>query len=277
MSNSNSDDDDGDASPLHSPWSPLEASFRHGLSLERLTRYRRERDRIAWAPAIGRYLYNIELARALHPAINWAEILLRNHLHRIIGDEYPPGNGRGYNRVESWLDANPPILLPPEQARVAQVIRDFDRRNAPARRESGQRAPVKVLTEGTLIAELSLGFWTRLMDGVYADWRDPRSPRFWPRLLYRAFPYCPAAQRTRKEIHGRYARIKELRNRAFHHECISHQLTLARYDEVLEAVHWIDARLADGLRQRERARFAAIHQGGPQPFVEWAVEQAARH
>jgi hypothetical protein len=272
MPNSPNDNDDA---ATFSPWSPLEASYRLGLSVERLGRYRHERDRNSWAPAIGRYLYNIELARTLHPALSFAEIVLRNHLHAIIAEEYPLGHGRGFNRVESWLDADPPVLLPPEQERVQQVIREFDRRNAFARRGAGQGTQPKVLTEGCLIAELSLGFWTRLMDGVYADWRDPRNPRFWPRLLNRAFPHCPDPRRTRKDIHSRYARIKELRNRAFHHERISHQLTPDRYDEVVEAVHWIDPRLADGLKDRERARFTEVYRCGPRPFVEWAACQAA--
>ncbi|HET7233436.1 MAG TPA: hypothetical protein VFJ16_25725 [Longimicrobium sp.] len=264
-----------EASTLHSPWTPLEASFRTALSVERLRRYRKERDKQSWAPAIGRYLFNVELASALHPALNWAEVALRNHLHAIITDEYPLGNGRGYNRVGSWLDAVPPILLPPEQEKVLRAIGDFDRRNVAYRRQPGHGGPAKVLNEGRLVAELGLGFWTRLLDGVYADWRNPGNPRFWPRLLNRAFPHCPALRRTRKDIHGRFTQIKELRNRTFHHERISHQLTLERYDEVLEAVHWIDPALADALRERERPRFKAVQEGGHQPFVEWVTARTA--
>jgi hypothetical protein len=260
---------------LHSPWTPLEASYRNALSIDRLRRYRRDRDKQAWGPAIGRYMYNVELASALHSALNWAEVSLRNHLHALIACEYPLGNGRGFNRVESWLDAVPPILLPPEQEKVVRAIGDFDRRNSAFKRQAGSAAPAKVLTEGRLVAELGLGFWTRLMDGVYADWRNPGNPRFWPRLLDRAFPHCPVLERNRKSIHGRYTQIKELRNRAFHHERISHQATLERYDEVLEAVHWIEPALADALRERERPRFQAVQDSGPQPFVEWATARIA--
>jgi hypothetical protein len=169
-----------------SPWTPFEASYRAGLSVDRLRKFRKDRDKQAWGPAVGRYLFNIELAGALYPALHWAEVALRNHLHTIIGDAYHPGDGRSYHRVPSWLDAMPPILLPAEQEKVAQAIGDLDRRHAP-----GRNGPGKPLTEGRLVAELRFGFWARLLDGVYADWRKAGSPQFWPRLMERAFPHCP--------------------------------------------------------------------------------------
>ncbi len=252
-----------------SPWTPFEGAYRACLSVERLRRFRKDRDKQEWAPAIGRYLFNNELASALYSALNWAEVALRNHLHTIISDAYPLGGGRAFHRVESWLDANPPILLPYEQEKVAQAIADFDRRNTLPRSMARSRAPAKMLTDGRLVAELRFGFWARLLDGVYADWR--RGPQFWPRLLDRAFPHCPPLQRTRKDIHTRFTQIKELRNRVFHHERISHQATLEVYDEILEAVHWIDTTIADALRDRDRPRFKAVLDSGPQPLVEWVA------
>lgn len=256
-----------------SPWTPFEASYRAALSIDRLRRFRKERDKHAWAPAIGRYQFNIELTSALYPALNWAEVALRNHLDTIISQAHPMGSGRSFNRVASWLDAVPAILLPLEQAKVANAVDDLERRNRQRKGPAGAKAPVKVLTEGRLVAELRFGFWTRLLDGVYADWRNPASPRFWPRLLDRGFPHCPVLIRTRKDLHTRFTEIKELRNRAFHHERISHQVTLEFFDDVLEAIHWIDPVLADSVRERERPRFKAVLDAGPQPFVEWAMSK----
>jgi hypothetical protein len=256
-----------------SPWTPFEASHRVALSIDRLRRFRKERDKQAWAPAIGRYHYNVEMTSALYPALNWAEVVLRNHLNTIIGQAYPVGSGRSFNRVASWLDAAPAILLPLEQEKVTKAIGDLERRNRQRREPSGAKAPIKVLTDGRLVAELRFGFWTRLLDGVYADWRNPANPRFWPGLLDRAFPHCPGSIRTRKDIHSRFTQIKELRNRAFHHERISHQVTIESYDEVLEAIHWIDPMLAAGLRERERPGFKAVLDSGPQPFIEWAMSK----
>jgi hypothetical protein len=67
--------------PPASPWSAFEAAYREVVSLDRLQPYRKDRDRAAWAPMIGRYMYNVELARALVPVLHWAEIALRNRLH----------------------------------------------------------------------------------------------------------------------------------------------------------------------------------------------------
>lgn len=221
---------------------------------------------------IGRYLYNIELARTLYAALNWAEVTLRNHLHTVISQAYPLDASRSFVRVESWLDADPPVLLPREQERVRQAMEGFDRRHPPPRRP-GEK-PTKVLTEGRLIAELHFGFWTHLLDGSYANWRVRNSPLFWPKLLDRAFPHCPPLQRTRKEIHGRFTEIKEIRNRTFHHERISHLANLDFYDRTVEAIHWIDPVLADGLHERERPRFQMLIEAGPQPFIEWAASEA---
>jgi hypothetical protein len=256
-----------------SPWTPFESAYRVNLSLERLRRYRKDRDKGAWAPMIGRYLYNVELASVLLPTLGWAEVVLRNRLHRVIGRTYPIDGERSFQRVRSWLDADPPILLPREQERVRQAKSDFDRRNPAPRRASD--SPAKVLTEGRLIAELRFGFWTRLLDGVYADWRVPGNPLFWPRLLEEAFPNCTPSNRTRKHVQTRFTEIKEVRNRAFHHERISHLVDVAMYDRMLEAIEWIDPVIAEGLRERERTRFLTVVTAGAQPYIEWAQQRAA--
>lgn len=259
------------------PWTPFEAAYRHGLSIERLRKYRKDRDKQSWIPAIGRYLYNIQVARSLYPVLNWAEITLRNHLHGVIGRAFPIANGRSFNRVAWWLDARPAILLSDEQDKVAQAMDAFDRRNWKHKGTGLSSVQPKVLTEGRLVAELRFGFWTRLLDGVYANWRGPSAPQFWPRLLDQSFPNCPGIEKTRKNIHIRFTEIKEIRNRAFHHERVSHLATLELYDRILEAVSWIDVTLADGLRDRERALFQALLDAGAQPFIDWADGKAASY
>ena len=196
--------------PPASPWSAFEAAYRGVVSLDRLQRYRKDRDKGAWAPLIGRYMYNVELARALVPVLHWSEIALRNRLDRVIGAAYPVGGARPFVDVPSWLDADPPVLLPNERVRVEQAKRNLLRRPRPS----------VTLPPGKLVAELSLGFWTHLLDGAYENWRIPN--RLWPALLEPVFPFCPAAELSRKNVHARYQEIKDIRNRAFHHERISH-------------------------------------------------------
>lgn len=247
--------------PPASPWSPFEAAYRGVLSLDRLQPYRTPRDLAAWAPLIGRYLYNVELARALVPVLHWAEIALRNRLHGVISAAYPIGGARSFLDVPCWLDADPPVLLPNERARVEQAKRTL------------LRVPGRTVTEGRLVAELSFGFWTHLLDGAYENWRV--ATRLWPALLDAAFPYCPAAQRTRRNVHSRFQEIKNVRNRAFHHRRISHQVSVPMYDRFVETVGWIDPLVAGALAERERDAFVALLRAGAAPFVEWAGRRAA--
>lgn len=249
-----------DDPPPASPWSAFEAAYREVVSRDRLQRYRKDRDRADWAPMIGRYMYNVEVARALVPVLHWAEIALRNRLHRVIGAAYPVGGTRSYADVPCWLDADPPVLLPSERARVEQAKRKL--RGAPSRAGSA-----KPLTDGRLVAELSFGFWTHLLDGAYDNWRT--GTRLWPALLEPVFPHCPAAERSRRNVHGRLVEIKDIRNRAFHHERITHQVSVALYDRFVETVTWIDPLVAGGIVERERPPFVALLQAGAAPFVEW--------
>ncbi len=250
--------------PPASPWSAFEAAYRAVVSLDRLQRYRMDRDRGTWVPLIGRYLYNVELARALVPVLHWSEIALRNRLDQVIGAAHPLGaGGRAFVDVPSWLDADPPVLLPNERVRVEAAKRTLLRR---------PRASA-ALPPGKLVAELSLGFWTHLLDGAYENWRSPN--RLWPALLEPVFPFCPPAERSRKNVHRRYQEIKDVRNRAFHHERIAHQVTVAMYDRFVETVSWIDPLVAGSLADRERAAFVDLVRGGPAPFVEWAGRRAA--
>jgi hypothetical protein len=66
------------------------------------------------------------VARALHPALNWAEIALRNYLDAVIGSAFPIGGARSFARVKSWLDAEPPVILPKEQEKVQKAKDDID-------------------------------------------------------------------------------------------------------------------------------------------------------
>lgn len=160
------------------------------------------------------------------------------------------------------------MLLPNERARVEQAKRKL-RGGSPSR----PAASARPLTDGRLVAELSFGFWTHLLDGAYDNWRA--GTRLWPALLEPVFPHCPAAERTRRDLHGRFVEIKDVRNRAFHHERITHQVTVAMYDRFVQTVGWIDPLVAGAVVERERPAFVALLHAGPAPFVEWVRRRAA--
>jgi hypothetical protein len=188
----------------------------------------------------------------------------------VIGTTYPIGGARSFVQVPCWLDANPPVLLPNDQARVEQAKRKLLSHGGSSVRPGTKARP---LTEGRLVAELSFGFWTHLLDGVHENWRVAH--RLWPAVLEPVFPHCPPAERRRRNVHGRFVEIKDIRNRAFHHERISHQVGVPLYDRFVETVGWIDPLVADALVERERPAFVALLQAGTAPFVEWARRRAA--
>lgn len=245
---------------------PFPEIYVDALSPERLVPFRERGDGDDPAPAIGRYLHDLALAQAVYPALRWAEVMLRNRLHRVIADAHPERGGR---RFPTWLDAAEPLLLPGEQLRVARVLAELhaEERAMPPALRRRRRKP------GRLVSRLGFGFWTRLLDGRYASWRAMRRP-FWPRLLPEAFPHCPAPLRTRQAVHARFVALKQMRNRVAHHERIGHLVDDGFHDRCLEAIGWMAPRLAEDLRARHGPRFAALRAEGPRPFVAWARREA---
>lgn len=243
-----------------SVWHPMHASFRRAVSVARL-RAHAPRGASDWNVIIGAYLYNAELARGLHTVLNWAEISLRNHLWNCIRVERPmaPQSARG--DTISWLQASPPVLLLPEQERVAAVAAA----QIQAAKWRGDRRPQ---TEDLLIAELSFGFWTRLLDSSYANWRLPARQRLWPDLLSRVFPNCAGPQRSREFFYARFSEIRMIRNRVFHHERITHLADPALYDRIVEAVGWMNSDIESMLIADDRPRFIGLYEAGPRPWTD---------
>lgn len=246
-------------------WSLYESEFRRSVSVDRLRRYRQRSDKGQWLPGIARYLYNVEIARAVLPALHAAEVCLRNHLfdsvqhaypHLISSTRDPNGNGP----LGCWLDDAANHLQPDEIKKVldAKVAYGYEQRKKPV----ADRRPMK---SGHLVASLHFGFWTKLMDGTYANWRYAQNDLWGSQaLMDRAFPYMPQPVSARRGIaHDRFTEIKELRNRAFHHERIMTVVNLPRYDRVLTAIHWINPTWATMLEQSDRPKVDALLLSGP--------------
>lgn len=114
-----------------------------------------------------------------------------------------------------------------------------------------------------IVAEVSFGFWTSLLDRRYEQ-------TLWPKLLKPAFPYMPRALRTRKELSKRFHTVRQLRNRVFHHEPIWYRRDLTeQHWQILEALAWIEPAAHDLVRAMDR--FPAVHDAGVEP-----IERALR-
>jgi hypothetical protein len=203
----------------------LERSFsRQRLQAYRLPEDRDERDGIA------RYAWNLALAAALQPALHTLEIAFRNEMARAAA-KLTAGRVVSYDRIGSWLDARPTMLLPHEAGKVE-------------RSKAQLGTDPRSQTEGHLIAKLDFGFWVALCRAAYDDARAA-GPRLWPRALGIAFQRRPASVSTRGDIHQRFDRIREFRNRVAHHEPIWDRGYLEQHELVIDSIGWMSPKLAD--------------------------------
>lgn len=161
------------------------------------------------------YFWNIDLAAALLPCMHAVEVALRNTIHAALRSQFAS---------DLWFYKEE--LLEPNQLRdFASALGKVAKRPQPL--------------AGRVVAELGFGFWTSLLNAPYEQ-------RLWQpdgyALLFAAFPHAQGM--SRKQISDRFTAIKDLRNRAFHHEPIWYRPTLRQeHLETYEAVGWISPTL----------------------------------
>ena len=186
-------------------------ALERALSPERLSTYLAAAGQNHEA-ALRLYVWNTRISAALYGPLQALEILIRNAFHRELAAAYGA----------AWYD-NPRVPLTPAAAARVADAKDTLRR---ARRP---------LDPGRIVAELSFGFWERLLS------RGPHGPRnyemaLWRPALYRAFPN---ARRPRAAIHRPLPGLRDLRNRIAHHEPIFGRDLAADYQTILEVIGWM--------------------------------------
>ena len=123
----------------------------------------------------------------------------------------------------------------------------------------------KVVTPGRMVAELRFGFWTGFFNKIHAK------NGLGHKLAATVFPHAPRVERDMRKIDYRWTRIRELRNRVFHHERIIHWNDLDfQYMMLLESTNWISPDLC--LINGKINRFKDIRQGGVDPWVKLLSE-----
>src|ERR1043166_4061074 len=183
------------------------------LATERLDAYRQ--DGAVPAIALSRYLWNMALCEALYSPLQMAEVALRNSLHRCLSARFGADN---------WYDIIPPF--PPWQQR--QLVE--------ARKKL--LAEEKPVSPGRMVAELHFGFWTGFFNKLHARTGLGHA------LAGSAFAHAPRSERDLKKLDARWKRIRDLRNRIFHHERIIHWRDLsAQHSSILQSIAWISPEL----------------------------------
>lgn len=168
-----------------------------------------------FAQAEALYIWNLRVAGAFHEALGIFEIVLRNALCEHLRTWHT-------NRPGSWLDDPRGVL---ENKRIDQI--DAARQLLIARG--------KPVTEGRIVAELSLGFWRYLLARRYEH-------ALWTPHLRRAFPHMKPARR--ETVYQRVDDLHSLRNRVAHHEPIHHHNLARSHHDMLQLVSWINPDMA---------------------------------
>lgn len=192
------------------------------------------------------YLWNLELNEALFPSLHAAEVGLRNSIHAAASAHYG---------TEFWFDQTD-VLLGSQLKGIRAARRKLNDAHKPH-------------TAGRIVAALTFGFWVSLFYNPYERQMlgDPANQLSWhdqnnrPALLLAAFPYLTRRFRSRGQVEDRFKQIKDLRNRAAHHEPIWARPYLKReHDLILNAIGWVSPQMRDAIALCDR--FPDVHQNG---------------
>ena len=205
------------------------------LHTERIDAYRQ--DEANDAVTLSRYLLNVALSEALYPVLQFAEIALRNAVHRELSARC---------RTDAWYDSPQARLTPWQHDKVTEA-KDTLRKHR------------KPLSSGRIVAELTFGFWTAFFNNSHAR------TGIGSFLSKNAFPHAPATEQYQAKLDKRWLEIRDLRNRVFHHERILHWKDLdLRHQAILEMIGWMSPELDDLAKTIDR--FNVLRAGGLTPW-----------
>jgi hypothetical protein len=204
------------------------------LSKPRLDSYRHlgQNDR----DALCRYLWNVALCESLYSSLQALEVAFRNAVHTELGAAIA---------VPGWLTSPPGFIYEDEMSAIGKAKRSLRERRG-------------TITEPFLVAEMSFGFWTSLLDSRY--------DRMWPKIIAAVFPRMPRTVRTRSEASKRMNRVRHLRNSALHHHSIWHWRDLTdQHRDLHTLLDWLCESIS--MVTKEADRFPQLHCGGPGQFA----------
>ena len=170
--------------------------------------------------ALDLYGWNIQISEAFFPVLSAAEVCLRNTISTQLLSLYGP----------RWWE-NPHFLT---QIHDGKGI---------VKRASSKIKKRGLVTSGGMTAELTFGFWVKML--------LPRhEPVFWGNL-YTAFPDLPSSV-TYPDLYKRCDDVREFRNRVFHHEPILERNISLEYSQIIELVTWLSPDKARWIRNYSR-------------------------
>lgn len=212
----------------------MNSEIERFLSVSRLAKYYRSGE----TPEQGfaRYQWNVQLAEALLPSLNYFEVGLRNGIDHAISAIY----------YKDWLLKLPSGLkiTTEDERKIGEFAREHQTDKGWAARHDD------------ILAKLGFGFWAAFFHNRY-------DPILWqrPDALKTVFPHMQRTLRTRKYISPKIHQIRTLRNRIAHHEPIWHMADVqSTYQTISELVLAMSTAAAQELVKIDR--FPSIYQAG---------------
>ncbi|MEV7457095.1 hypothetical protein [Pseudarthrobacter oxydans] len=148
------------------------------------------------------YEWNAKVASSLFECFHHVEVLLRNAMMAKLSKIHP--------------------LAYPWQQDLGSVVKAAERR---------MDATTKVASPDSIISEVTLGFWTNLLE------QRPANEELWRQHLRHAFPGSPG---TRESVHKAVTDMRNLRNRCAHQDSLLDFDPAIELKKLLSLVEWID-------------------------------------
>jgi len=121
---------------------------------------------------LGAYYWAQAIAASLHPFVGFAEIALRNAIHRSLSYQCSLGQSTSY----AWYDKAMPNSVTLRGKSLEKIEQQLSSGEPPLRK-------INQPTPDAVIAELSFGFWPNVMEGL--------SQKFAPKTFTDVFPNHP--------------------------------------------------------------------------------------
>lgn len=210
-------------------------SIETHLSAERLMAY--GQDGADELTILSRYHLNVALSEALYPALQTAEVALRNSIHSQLA--------KREKRTDWYQSMNLPNW---QSQQVASARVNLNKSHKP-------------ITPGRIIAELTFGFWVSFLTNAHIKSGVAYS------LSKECFPHAKKSDRAFHNISPKWQKVRKLRNRIFHHERILHWSDLdQQHQDILELIHWMNPSLYQSTCIIDR--FPTLRAQGLEPWTQ---------
>ena len=175
--------------------------------------------------AVLHYKLNIQISEAFYSLLSVYEVALRNSLNRELTDYF--------NTTEWYVNISTISGLNNLKSNISLAQKHIAKRH-------------EIVNGNKMVSELTMGFWVRLLNAEYE--------RILWKPLRKAFPYIEKVNKQRNKISAPLNKIRDFRNRVFHHEPILWNIDKVQEmnDKIILVLGWINSNLPEFVNELNR-------------------------